>query len=57
MLERENFMNDTLPILHPEEHAAVEQIAGRKLSNDEAQILLREATIAGAFERWIEERQ
>ena len=45
---------NTLPLLHPEEHAAVEKIVGRKLSNDEAQMLLREATIAGAFDRWME---
>jgi hypothetical protein len=47
-------MNDTLPLLHPEEHAAIEKIAGKPLTNDEAQILLRDATIAGAFERWME---
>jgi len=44
-----------LPILNPDELHAVEQIVGRKLTNEEAQLLLREATIIGAFDRWMEQ--
>ena len=47
---------DSLPLLHLEERAWVEKIVGRKLSDQEAQILLRQARVAASVNRWLEER-
>lgn len=44
----------SLPQLDPREHAEIERLAGRRLSNDEAQALLHEATIFAAFEFWLQ---
>lgn len=38
------------PKLHPEEHAWIEGIIGRTLSNEEAQALLREAKLTASWE-------
>ena len=47
-------MPNTLPELHPEELAWIEKLAGRKLSNDEAQELIREKHIWDAWMNWVE---
>ena len=44
---------EELPMLAPGEHAMLERYVGRPLSNEEAQILLREVTIIAAFNAWI----
>ena len=38
------------PKLHPDEHAWIEQLTGRTLSNEEAQSLLREAKLTASWE-------
>jgi hypothetical protein len=37
------------PKLAPEEHAWIEQLVGRTLSNEEAQMLLHEAILAASW--------
>ena len=49
-------MEDTLPLLHPDEHRMLERFLERHLTNDEAQIILHDATLAAAFNRWLEEK-
>lgn len=44
---------DDMPVLNPEEHAFVERAVGRTLTNEEAQIALRAATLYAAFEHWL----
>jgi hypothetical protein len=44
----------TLPLLHPKELAELSNLARRSLTNDEAQLLLREVTIFNAWEHWID---
>jgi hypothetical protein len=41
-----------LPTLNPEEHAFVEKYMGMRLTNEEAQLALRSATLEAAFEHW-----
>jgi hypothetical protein len=41
---------EPLPNLAPEEHAWIERVVGRSLSNDEAQLLLREAKLTASWE-------
>jgi hypothetical protein len=50
MLEENNF--EPLPELNPAEHAFVEKYMGMKLTNEEAQLALRSATLEAAFEHW-----
>jgi hypothetical protein len=38
------------PALHPDEHAWIEQLVGRALTNEEAQALLREAKLTASWE-------
>lgn len=45
-----------LPPLAPEEHHWIEERVGRKLSNTEAQLALRDAKLTGAFNVWAEGR-
>ena len=45
-----------IPLLAVEEHAAMERIAKRPLSNEEAQLLRRELVLIGAFEDWLDMR-
>jgi hypothetical protein len=46
-----------LPTLHPDELAELQRIAGRSLTNDEAQLLLRKITIEAAFNAWLLEEK
>lgn len=39
-----------IPKLHPAEHAWIEQLTGKTLTNDEAQALLREAKLTASWE-------
>ena len=48
---------EDLPKLDPEEHRFVEQLMGRTLTNEEAQILLYTATLKAAFETWLQGRK
>jgi hypothetical protein len=42
--------SDESPRLAPEEHAWIEEMTGRTLTNDEAQSLLREAKLTASWE-------
>ena len=44
-----------LPALDPREHKALEELAGRKLSNTEAQILRKLQTLIEAAEHYLEQ--
>lgn len=46
-----------LPALAPEEHAWIEEHVGRTLTNEQAQLALREAKLTGAFNVWAEGRK
>jgi hypothetical protein len=46
---------DDWPHLNPDEHSMLERYAGRKLTDREAHLILRDAKIEGAFNRWLEE--
>jgi hypothetical protein len=43
-----------LPLLHPAEHAWVERMVGRKLTNEEAQDAIRGASIAASLNYWVD---
>jgi hypothetical protein len=45
------------PLLAPEEHAWIEEITGKKLSNEEAQMLIREATLNASWEAIYDKRR
>ncbi len=42
--------NPQSPLLAPEEHAWIEQLTGKTLTNEEAQTLLREAKLTASWE-------
>lgn len=48
---------EELPLLNVEEHAFIEKMAGRTLTNTEAQILLRAASLEAAFNTWVDGRK
>jgi hypothetical protein len=52
----EDFKLGELPLLHPDELAELERLAGHSLTNDEAHALLRKAKIEGAFNSWFSEK-
>lgn len=45
-----------LPLLDPRERLELEGLAGRPLTNDEAQLLRRERVLIAAFQDWLEAR-
>ena len=48
--QQQNRESDESPRLAPEEHAWIEEMTGRTLTNDEAQSLLREAKLTASWE-------
>lgn len=50
-------LSHDLPMLDAAEHRWIEERVGRTLSNEEAQLALREAKLTGAFNVWAEGRK
>ena len=44
---------EMMPMLDPAEHAIIETAVGRELTNTEAQLALKDATLFAAFEHWL----
>lgn len=57
MLRMTDAPSHDLPTLALEEHAWIEERVGRRMTNEEAQLALREAKLTGAFNVWAEERK
>jgi hypothetical protein len=49
------YTQENWPPLHPDEKTMLEDYAGKKLTEEEAHRMLRDAKIEGAFNRWLEE--
>jgi hypothetical protein len=45
-----------MPPLHPAEHAWVERMCGRRMTNEEAQVAIREASIAASLNYYVDGR-
>lgn len=43
-------ITDALPLLDAEEHAWIEERVGRRMTNEEAQLALRDAKLAASWE-------
>lgn len=50
-------MNNETPLLNAQEHAELEHFIGRKLTNDQAQMLLKDAILEAAFNVWAERKE
>lgn len=48
--------DEPLPALAPAEIAWVETYIGHKLTSDEAQLLLQDASLVAAFNVWLQEK-
>lgn len=48
--------DQSVPLMNPEELSEFERIAGRTLTNFEAQALRREMALQAAFEDWTREK-
>jgi len=45
---------EDLPIMDPQEHAWLEFMVGRKLDNQEAQLLMHDVSMFAAYSHWID---